>query len=121
MARRGAFSEETRNLVLRRCFAKCELCGAAPVQEIHHRIPRGMGGVAGEHAAVVESPANALGLCRGCHHWAERGDRAQAREWGIVLRRSADPAAEPFYSPRRRGWFVLDAWGGKGPDFSKLK
>ena len=109
----GAFSQETVNKVLARSYTQCEHCGLAPVQEIHHRIPRGMGGVRGRHAEVVASPANALGLCRSCHDWAERRDRAEARDRGLILRRTADPTTRPFYSQARRAWFILDSDGNK--------
>lgn len=112
----GKFSQETVNKVLTRSHARCEHCGRAPVQEIHHRIPRGMGGVRGKHAEAVASPANALGLCRGCHDWAERRGRAEARDMGLILRRTADPTTRPFYSRSGRGsWFLLDENGNKQP------
>lgn len=110
MAKRGAFSRETVETVIARSGGICEVCGKARVGEIHHRIPRGMGGVKGDHASVVESAANALCLCSECHRWAERGDRAEAKDRGIILKRNANPELTPVLT--FRGWRLHDSHGG---------
>lgn len=59
---------------------------------MHHRKPRGAGGVRGAAAERVASAANALTLCgsgtTGCHGWAEHF-RAKAIELGILISRNA--------------------------------
>ena len=82
----SGFSPEVRQAVLCRAGWRCERCGGLPVDALHHRAPRGMGGTSREW---VNQPANGVALCRACHEWVH---------------------AHP-YEARQSGW-LLSKWGG---------
>lgn len=92
-------SPEVRNLVLRRAGHRCESCGEslAPGRwSAHHRRLSAMGGT---RAEVAHSPVNLVALCgtdnqTGCHGLVHRNPQA-ARDAGLLVRRSADPARVP--------------------------
>jgi hypothetical protein len=103
----GDFTTATVQLVFfERDGGACFLCGRSLRFEdrgrgwsMHHRKPRGTGGVRGEAAVAIASPANALTLCgsgtTGCHGWAEH-NRTKAIEMGVLISRHAvGPAFEP--------------------------
>lgn len=103
----GEFTPGTVRLVFfERDGSACFLC-RRPLRfedrgfgwSMHHRKPRGAGGVKGKAAAVIASPANALTLCgsgtTGCHGWAEHF-RAKAIELGILISRNA---VGPSFAP----------------------
>lgn len=46
----------------------CKVCGAAPPNELHHLVPRGIGG--------SDTEANIVALCRDCHEGVTRYDKA---------------------------------------------
>ncbi|MBD8477601.1 hypothetical protein [Microbacterium sp. CFBP 8794] len=85
---------------------------------MHHRKPRGAGGVKGRGAEVFASPANALTLCgsgtTGCHGDAEK-NRDVALERGVLISRLGRGAE--FDPPRvrvqrnDRTWWLLDESG----------
>lgn len=86
---------------------------------MHHRKPRGAGGVRGRGAEVFSSPANALTLCgsgtTGCHGWAER-ERDKAIEMGVLISRLAvgpafAPTAVRVQRDDRTWWLLTD--GGR--------
>lgn len=78
----------TRAAVKGRSGEVCEACCRQRATDMHHRIPRSLGG--GWH------PANILHVCRGCHDWLEEGKhRAEARGRGLLLRSADDPAKVP--------------------------
>lgn len=72
-------------IVLDRAGGMCEVCGAAPASNVHHRRGRGMGGT----RRAIHSPAWLLAVCgmgntSGCHGRIE-GDRteAEANGWAV--------------------------------------
>lgn len=75
-----------RQVVMERSGWRCERCLSLPVDAVHHRRPKGMGGT---DVAWVEQPANLVALCRGCHEWVH---------------------AHP-YEARQSGW-LLSKWSG---------
>lgn len=81
-------SKATVKLVLERAAETCERCGRRPVEQIHHRKPRGAGG---SSDPAINSPANLLALCSPCHLEVEQ-DRAVSYEQGWLVRRDHDPA-----------------------------
>lgn len=89
---------------------------------VHHRIPRGMGGTRDER---INAPANLLTVCgngtEGCHGAIE-SLREAARDRGLILWRSQDPAAVPVEvciqpasgAEAAETWpFLLDDDGGR--------
>lgn len=123
----GAFSPATVELVLARDMHCCVGCGrrVGGVRgvdwSVHHRMPRGSGGVGVKVRALFESPANALTLCgsgvSGCHGWVE-ANRDLARERGWLVSRHG--VESPLTVPVVHGLFgtvwLLDdgSWKGVG-------
>lgn len=48
-------------------YLPCEYCNIRAVVDVHHLMPRGMGG----KNAKVDRIENLMGLCRECHNKAE--------------------------------------------------
>ncbi|EFC79170.1 HNH endonuclease [Parafrankia sp. EUN1f] len=116
--RPDAVPDSTRALVLARAGGCCESCGAGLVlssYSIHHRRPLGSGG---SRAADRHSPCNLLALCgsgtSGCHG-AVHANRTHARDAGLLVRQSANPArvAVQLHGGRR---VLLTAAGSYAPE-----
>lgn len=100
-----------RAIVLDRSGGMCEVCGAAPASNVHHRRGRGMGGT----RRAIHSPAWLLAVCgmgntSGCHGRIE-GDRVEAERNGWALAWSVEDASA---APVRLaiGLVLLDDAGG---------
>lgn len=78
---------ESQQIVRERDFELCVIC-AAPMQEIHHRRPRGMGGAS--RSREIHSPASLLSLCA-IHHAKVESHRSWAISQGYLLRDGQDP------------------------------
>jgi 5-methylcytosine-specific restriction protein A len=78
---------KTRGLVMARDGGRCRRCGAIG-EQIHHRLPRGMGGTRDKK---INSPANLVLVCGQCHAEIE-SDRLDAYDTGWLVRRGYDPA-----------------------------
>jgi hypothetical protein len=121
----GDFTPATVRLVFfDRDGAACFLCGRglrfedrARGWSMHHRKPRGTGGVGSKAAAEISSPANALVLCgsgtTGCHGWAEH-NRTRAIEMGVLISRHAVgpaflPAAVRVQRNDKTWWLLTDS------------
>jgi len=95
----SGWPKETRDAVQRRSGGRCEvgLLGTCTGQaaNLHHRLPRRMGGTSNPAASTA---CNALHLCgsgtTGCHGWIE-AHRAEALGRGWLLHAGQDPAVEP--------------------------
>lgn len=72
---------------------RCERCGARPVEQIHHRRPRRLGG---SRRPEVNQPANLLAVCSTCHNEIE-SNRAEAHRRGQLLSAHATPATLPVH------------------------
>lgn len=111
MVRRTGPSQETRNLVNERSRGLCERC-YAEAQDIHHRKPRRMGGTRDEG---INSPANLVALCRGCHTWVEL-NRGEALRLGWLLYAKDSPEHTPVevrfigsvYLKREGGYSIVE-------------
>lgn len=82
---------DTRKLVHARSGMECERCGRSLMwepSEIHHRLPRGMGGSSNP---VINLTSNLVHLCRPCHSWAE-SNRDDARRDGLLVPFGWNPA-----------------------------
>jgi hypothetical protein len=83
---------------------QCEMCGRAPLAEMHHRQNRSQGG--------LWVPSNILGLCIYCHRYVTEHPEA-AREWGVgSLRRLQVPAEVPVQLWHSESRLLLDDEGG---------
>lgn len=77
MGKRDGFSKEMREWVKGRDGNKCVLCGAVENLEVHHIIPfrhavtKGHGTGQGWHLRLVNSPINAVLLCRQEHRGSD--------------------------------------------------
>lgn len=77
-----------RTLVHIRAEGCCEICGQYGT-DIHHRVPRGVGGSSDPRINLASA---LLLLCRKCHRWIEE-NRAAAYAAGWLVRCRRDPAA----------------------------
>ena len=82
---------------------RCRICGAAPPNELHHLVPRAIGG--------SDTESNIVPLCTGCHDLVTRRDPAACQK----LRESFTDA-EYAYATETLGEARLDArypvvWG----------
>lgn len=80
-----------RQAVLGRDLWACSKCAVGQDLQIHHRKPRGMGGT---RNPAINSPANLIVLCAGCHAWVER-NRRYAFAVGLIVAQADDPADIP--------------------------
>lgn len=84
----------SQQVVKARAHMRCERCGALTAWtggQVHHRLPRGMGG---STASDIHSPANLLLLCLDCHTWVE-SNRTASYDAGWLVHRGTDPAQVP--------------------------
>jgi 5-methylcytosine-specific restriction endonuclease McrA len=95
-------TQDTRMVVLARCGGRCEACGREfrdVTPDLHHRQSRARG----DH-----SPANLVALHPKCHTIAPEAVHqrpAWARERGLIVLSTEDPAATPLALPSgRRVW-----------------
>lgn len=90
----------TRAVVYQRAKEQCERCGSGVHLQIHHRLPRRMGG---SKWPLINHPVNLVLLCGACHRQVE-SYRQQARDdhWllGSEWSGTTDPGLIPV--PRRR-------------------
>lgn len=91
----GGVLRRSQQVVKSRARMACEKCGRDTSWEggqVHHRLPRGVGG---SSDPAIHSPANLLLLCRPCHEWVE-SNRTAAYDAGWLVRRgSTAPGAVP--------------------------
>jgi hypothetical protein len=103
-------------LALVRAHQLCEGCGTAFADDVHHRQPRGMGGVHGAAAREAHRGYNLLALCRRCHDLTE-AEPALCRAQGWLVPHPIQVALipaliVPIYG---RAWYYLDAEFGYRP------
>lgn len=108
----SSFAPRVRQVVIDRSMGRCERCGVGvgvDNSEIHHRLPRGMGG---SRDAMLGQPANALRLCRSCHRYVE-GNTEDVYDHGWKVRHGQIPAQVPvlMVTPYGRGPWLLDDFG----------
>lgn len=92
--------EGTKQIVYVRARHRCERCGGGSIFNIHHRLPRRMGGT---RWPLVNHPVNLVLLCTRCHEWVE-SHREQSVDEGWLLRSqwiSTTDAADIPLPPRR--------------------
>jgi len=102
-----------RLLVLARSGGLCEGCGAFGLpRDVHHRQPRGMGGVHGAAAHASNAASNLLALCRPCHDLTE-DQPTLCRQRGWLVQHPSDPATAPawLFTPNGYGRWLLDDEG----------
>ena len=81
----------------------CAICGTAPATELHHRLPRGMGGSA--HNDQIHALSHIIWICADDHAQLERQDRENAYALGYLVHRGVQVPAE--VSLMYRGHWVL--------------
>ena len=107
---KGAFSQKTRDTIIRRARGMCEVCGLrVNYGQIHHRQPRGMGGTSSRQ---IESAANGIYLHARCHHLIEM-NRERAYLYGHLVRNGTRP--EDAQVKMHDGWWLLTPDGEKIP------
>lgn len=100
--------ESTRALVMVRASQRCEGCGKANAEQVHHRQPRGMGGVHGVAASRAHAPSNLMALCLACHDFTE-DQPLQARAVGWLVQHPIIPGLTPVRMTPiyGYGWYLL--------------
>lgn len=93
-----------KTTVRRRDNDQCQRCGQHGTHDVHHRIPRGMGGANTAHAYRA---SNLLTLCRACHHHVEQ-HRAAARDQGHLVPTGIDPEHWETIDHAGRAWLLHD-------------
>lgn len=96
---------KTRSLIWDRDRYCCRRCGQLG-EQIHHRLPRRMGGT---RRRWVNQPANLVLLCARCHQWVEL-HRELAVEEGWLIPEGFGPEAIPIKTIHGSIW--LDNEGG---------
>lgn len=84
-------------IVKARAAGRCERCrwsvSSSGSADVHHRIPRGMGGARDPR---INQPSNLVVLCRLCHSWIERYRvLATAQGWLLPHTPQSDPTKVP--------------------------
>ena len=88
----GSFSPTVRAKIIERADGCCERCARGGRWfEVHHRSPRGMGGVDNEWTGLA---SNGLLLCGRCHRWVE-ANRPESIEHGWLVQHGDDPELKP--------------------------
>ena len=88
----GSFSPIIREKIIERAGGCCERCARGGRWfEVHHRSPRGMGGVDNEWTGLA---SNGLLLCGRCHRWVE-ANRPESIEHGWLVQHGDDPELQP--------------------------
>lgn len=64
----------------------CQRCGSTRDLERHHRRGKAIGG--SRNRGHGQCACNGLRLCRRCHAWAHRGERAEAQAQGFIVSQS---------------------------------
>lgn len=95
-------------LVERRSGGRCEMDGLPFLgkRHLHHRQPRGMGSSTGDPHAVE----NLLALHPMCHLNRVERHRAEAYDYGWLVRHGYSPAEVPVFT--HRGWYWPTSEGG---------
>ena len=81
----------------------CAICGTARATDLHHRLPRGMGGSA--HNDQIHALSHIIWICADDHAQLERQDRENAYALGYLVHRGVQVPAE--VSLMYRGHWVL--------------
>jgi hypothetical protein len=84
-------TRSVRDIIINRSGGSCEICALAAIDQIHHRVPRGMGGTKRKD---IHQPSSLLGLCAPCHSMIE-SRREFALDRGWLVRQGHDPAEVP--------------------------
>ncbi|QRY51819.1 hypothetical protein [Mycolicibacterium septicum] len=98
------FSPKTRQLINERADFVCELCGAAPVEQHHHRRARGSGG---SKDPMTNTPANAFAICAADHARIE-SYRTEALDKGWLVRQGKNPSEIPILYRGRYALLSVD-------------
>lgn len=118
MSRETGFLPTVVDLIWRRDRGCCARCGRGLVFErrgvdwaIHHRCPRGAGGV-GKRAAWVNGAANGVVLCTGCHEWVESNRKLARADGWLLSRLGVDRASDVAIPHALHGLVWIDDEGG---------
>lgn len=100
------FADAVRGIIAARSGGVCEVCGAAPAVEMHHRRARGIGGSKRPDTSLV---SNGLHVCGQDHRLIE-SRRGLALLLGWLVPSGFDPQTSPCL--RRGEWVFLELDGG---------
>lgn len=96
-------SLSVRFLVLARDGHSCVVCGSQDRLQLHHRLPRRMGG---SSRPWINQPQNLLTVCAVDHLWIE-SRRAEALDMGWLLKEGDDPLDVPAHIVDPPGWWLV--------------
>lgn len=89
MPKPPGFTKDAAEQITARAGGICERCADAPVQQWHHRRPRGMGGT---KRASTQQAANGFAICEPCHRHIETQSRYDAISSGWLVHQYREPA-----------------------------
>lgn len=103
----GGVPKATRVAVVGRSEGFCERCDQQPPVDVHHRLPRRMGGTSN---ATIHDLPNLVALCRDCHGWVE-SHRVESvvQGWVISQHDGRAPGEVPLFRDGR--WWRLTSSG----------
>lgn len=84
--------DKAKRIVVDRDSMLCVRC-KKEATDVHHRLPRKMGGTRNEKIAY--GLANLISLCRDCHNWVHANPFA-AHQLGYLLKTGEDPEVIPI-------------------------
>lgn len=100
-----------KQVLILRCWSRCEVCGDSAGLDPHHRRSRGMGGVHGEAEEVISHElSNYLAICRLCHDRIDAEPTfAISRGWLIPRAMPVEPVQVPawIWTAQGRGWWFV--------------
>lgn len=91
-------------MIIERSQGSCERCDFAPVEQLHHRRPRGAGGSKRDD---TNTPANAFAICEPCHRYIE-SNRSEALDKGWLVRQGKSPAGTELLYRSRLAFLGVD-------------
>lgn len=83
-AKKPGFTDAVKKTVDTRAKGLCERDSCGPIEQYHHRAPRGLGGTS---LPWVNKPANAFGVSTTCHAYIE-AHRMEAYAMGWLVARN---------------------------------
>lgn len=98
---------KSQQTVKGRAQMHCERCSVNTTwqgSQVHHRLPRGMGGSSNPE---INLPTNLVLLCLDCHAHVEK-HREEAYAAGWLVRRGQDPATVPIPRDGELVWLTVD-------------
>lgn len=110
-AKKPGFTDAVKKTVDIRSKGVCERDSCGPIEQYHHRAPRGLGGTS---VPWVNKAANAFGVSMACHSYIE-AHRMQAYVNGWLVARNGPKESAEVPIMYRGSWVLLRDEGSPQP------